>query len=57
MSELDRRRFLASALAAVGASAAARWDGVAAFAQGAGGAKAQRIDVHHHFAPPAWSRK
>ncbi|OFW18254.1 MAG: hypothetical protein A3F69_05175 [Acidobacteria bacterium RIFCSPLOWO2_12_FULL_66_10] len=54
MSELDRRGFLTSALAALGLSATARWDGVAAFTQAAAGAKAQRIDIHHHFAPPAW---
>lgn len=54
MNELDRRGFLARAVAAFGLSAAARWDGLAAFTQAAGGAKAQRIDVHHHFAPPSW---
>ena len=54
MSELDRRGFLTSALAALGLSATARWGGAAAFTQAAAGAKAQRIDVHHHFAPPAW---
>jgi len=54
MSEFDRRGFLTSAIAALGLSATARWDGVAAFTQAAAGAKAQRIDIHHHFAPPAW---
>ena len=53
MIELDRRRFLTGAIAAVGASAAARFDCLTVFAQTAG-AKAQRIDIHHHFAPPAW---
>ena len=54
MGGLDRRSFLTSAIAALGLSATARWDGVAAFTQAAAGAKAQRIDIHHHFAPPAW---
>ena len=27
---------------------------LAAFAQAAAAAKPQRIDIHHHFAPPAW---
>ena len=39
---------------AVGLSATAGWERVAAFAQSAAGVKAQRIDIHHHFAPPAW---
>ena len=51
---IDRRSFLTSAIAALGVSATARWGRVAAFAQEAAGAKAQRIDIHHHFAPPAW---
>lgn len=54
MSELDRRGFLTSAIAALGLSATARWGRVAAFTQAPAGAKAQRIDIHHHFAPPAW---
>jgi predicted TIM-barrel fold metal-dependent hydrolase len=54
MTEIHRRRFLTSALAALGLSATARRDGVAAFTQPAAGAEAQRIDIHHHFAPPAW---
>lgn len=54
MCGLDRRSFLTSAIAALGLSATARWDGVEAFTQAPAGAKAQRIDIHHHFAPPAW---
>ena len=54
MIELDRRGFLTGAIAALGLSATARWDGVAAFTQAAAAVKAQRIDIHHHFAPPAW---
>lgn len=54
MIECDRRGFLTSAIAALGLSATARWDGLAAFTQAAVEGKAQRIDIHHHFAPPAW---
>jgi 6-methylsalicylate decarboxylase len=53
MNELDRRDFLTSALAVLGWSATTGWDGLAAFTQ-APGTRAQRIDIHHHFAPPAW---
>ena len=49
---LDRRGFLTSAIAALGASGITRWDDLAAFGQPA--VKSQRIDIHHHFAPPAW---
>ena len=56
MSELDRRRFLTSAMAALGLSATARRDEVVAFTQTAARAKAQRIDIHHHFAPPGMGR-
>ena len=51
---LDRRSFLTSAIAALGVSGATRWDDVAALGQAPSGAKSQRIDIHHHFAPPAW---
>lgn len=54
MSDLDRRSVLTGAIAALALSATARREGVAAFVQAAAGAKAQRIDIHHHFAPPAW---
>jgi 6-methylsalicylate decarboxylase len=54
MIEWNRREFLTRAVAALGLSATAGRDGVAARMQGAAGAKAQRIDIHHHFAPPAW---
>jgi len=54
MNEFNRRDFLTSAMAALGLSTAARRDGFAAFMQSAAGASAQRIDIHHHFAPPAW---
>lgn len=50
---VDRRSFLTTAIAALGVSATTRWDDVAALGQAAG-TKSQRIDIHHHFAPPAW---
>jgi len=54
MNEFNRRDFLTTAMAALGLSATARRDGFAAFMQGTADARAQRIDIHHHFAPPAW---
>jgi predicted TIM-barrel fold metal-dependent hydrolase len=45
---------LTSAVAALGLSATARWGDLVAFAQTPAGARARRIDIHHHFAPPAW---
>jgi 6-methylsalicylate decarboxylase len=50
----DRRRFLAGALASLGVAATAEVARMAALAQPASGAKPHRIDIHHHFAPPAW---
>jgi 6-methylsalicylate decarboxylase len=51
---IDRRRFL-SALASASVAAAAAPDLLLRAAQPPGaGAAAGRIDVHHHFAPPAW---
>jgi len=40
-ADIDRRTFLATAFAALGLSSTAR-------------AQERRIDIHHHFAPPAW---
>jgi predicted TIM-barrel fold metal-dependent hydrolase len=54
MSDLDRRSFLTSALASLGLAATADARRLAAFAQTAAPARPRRIDVHHHFAPPAW---
>jgi 6-methylsalicylate decarboxylase len=48
---VDRRTFL-SALASAGVAAAAR--PLVANAQSSGAAAGGRIDMHHHFAPPAW---
>jgi hypothetical protein len=42
MPHIDRRGFLTASLATVGA------------AMVRGAATGGRIDVHHHFAPPAW---
>jgi len=49
----DRRRFL-GALASFGLAATAGAGRLAALAQAAAAAPARRIDIHHHFAPPAW---
>jgi predicted TIM-barrel fold metal-dependent hydrolase len=54
MTDLDRRSFLASAVAALGLAATVRGGPLAAFAKTSAPAKPNRIDVHHHFAPPAW---
>src|SRR6186997_1810324 len=52
MTDLDRRAVLTGLLASTGAFLN-RVPLVAAAAQ-ATAAKPFRIDVHHHFAPPAW---
>ena len=48
----DRRRFLAGALASIGVAAASDRERLIALAQPA--PSPRRIDIHHHFAPPAW---
>src|SRR6185295_14940671 len=48
MADLDRRTFLGAALAALA---------VKAFGQGTAAAKPYRIDIHHHFGPPAWVKE
>jgi 6-methylsalicylate decarboxylase len=55
MIDVDRgrRRLLTGALASLGLAATASAGRLAAFAQAAP-AKPRRIDIHHHFAPPAW---
>ena len=51
---IDRRRFL-GAIASAGIAAAASPDRLLGAAQrAAGGVAGGRIDMHHHFAPPAW---
>src|SRR5438445_3590186 len=54
MSDLDRRSFLTSALASLGFAATVSADTLAALAQASAPARPRRIDIHHHFAPPAW---
>jgi hypothetical protein len=53
MTDLDRRRFLAGAVASLGLTAVRSSVG-SAFAQTAASGRPNRIDIHHHFAPPAW---
>jgi len=54
VSTLDRRTFLTAALASLGLATAGR-DTVTAEVQPPPGAdNPRRIDMHHHFAPPAW---
>lgn len=49
---MDRRTFLTAVL---GATAAARFSqGIAAAQQSTSAGGPRRIDMHHHFAPPAW---
>src|SRR6476469_9202840 len=53
MNTLDRRTFLTATLASLGAAAAsahAAKDGQMPVPVASSG----RIDMHHHFAPPAW---
>src|SRR5580765_2094139 len=52
MTDIDRRSFLSTAIASL-AMASVGGDRAAAFAQAAS-ARTRRIDIHHHFAPPAW---
>ena len=52
MTQLDRRAFLASAVGALSLASGDSRNSV--FAHGQGRANLRRIDVHHHFAPPAW---
>jgi 6-methylsalicylate decarboxylase len=56
MIDVDRgrRRLLTGALASLGLAATASASRLAAFAQAVAPAKPRRIDIHHHFAPPAW---
>ena len=53
MTTLDRRQFLTSAVASLGLAATASARRLPAGVQPAP-ARAGRIDIHHHFAPPAW---
>ena len=53
MTDTSRRRFLAGLVASVGAASGFRAPLASAF-QSAPQSKPARIDIHHHFAPPAW---
>jgi predicted TIM-barrel fold metal-dependent hydrolase len=53
MSEIDRRGFLMRAAAVMAAAAGSEAHGLAVVAQTAE-RTVRRIDIHHHFAPPAW---
>jgi predicted TIM-barrel fold metal-dependent hydrolase len=53
MLDVDRRRLLISAARTVGLAAVCG-SRLSTFAQDPVTAKATRIDIHHHFAPPAW---
>ena len=54
MPECNRRGFLAHGLTVLGVAATSPRERLAAFMQTSATARAQRIDIHHHFAPPAW---
>ena len=54
MIDLDRRRFLTGAMASLGLAATAGVEQLAASTQAAGARPRRIIDMHHHFAPPAW---
>ena len=54
MTDLDRRSIITSLLASLGLTAALPAERLLAFAQSSPSARPHRIDVHHHFAPPAW---
>lgn len=53
MSDFDRRQFLISAAASLGL-AAVRGSVGSVFAQAVAAGSRVRVDIHHHFAPPAW---
>ena len=53
MMDLDRRSFLTKVIALLGLAATANVDGLATSAQVESDGT-NRIDVHHHFSPPAW---
>lgn len=54
MTDVDRRRFLTTALASLGLAATAEAGRSAAFVQSAAATRPYRIDVHHHFSPAVW---
>jgi 6-methylsalicylate decarboxylase len=54
MIEIDRRSILATAVASLGLAMPVRDSCLSALTQPAASAKPNRIDIHHHFAPPTW---
>src|SRR5712671_5300831 len=55
MTALDRRGFQTAALASLGVTVAAgRERADRAVQRAMGNGNPRRIDMHHHFAPPAW---
>jgi len=54
MTDYDRRSFLTNAIASLGLAVTGSGGLSAVLAQEAAPAKPHRIDVHHHFSPPAW---
>ena len=54
MAALDRRDFLAGALASMGFAALSLGDRRALLAETATPQARYRVDVHHHFGPPTW---
>src|SRR6478735_10203050 len=54
MTDLDRRSMITSLLASFGLAVASPAERLLAFTQAARSERPHRIDVHHHFAPPAW---
>ena len=54
MTELDRRDFLARALAPLGLSTVTFGQGRDLIAQPRLQQPGHRIDLHHHFGPPTW---
>jgi predicted TIM-barrel fold metal-dependent hydrolase len=53
MTDIARRNFLVGAATSLGLAAMARGQRLSAF-QTTAPPRPNRIDVHHHFAPPAW---
>ena len=54
MTDLDRRSIITSLLASLGLTAALPAERLLAWAQSSSSPRPHRIDIHHHFAPPAW---
>lgn len=54
MTAINRRSFLSALASAPAALAAGMGRGTDAAQRPAGNGQARRIDMHHHFAPPAW---